>query len=160
MRVVLIVDRLRGLCDVDAVVCENLNGDVATRREVLSGDVEYEELSWMWEIELSPPSCSVKGRLHKHLNFWKTDLNASSMVLNTIEYGYVRLCCASVGLCVQPYGGCCASVGLCVQPSGGCCASVGLCVQPSGGCVVPVWDSVFSQVVAVLCQCGTLCSAQ
>ena len=43
----------------------------------------------MWEIELSPPSCSVKGRLRKHLSFWKTELNASSMVLNTIESGYV-----------------------------------------------------------------------
>ena len=54
------------MCDVDGVVCENLSGDVAPRREVLTGDVEYEELSRMWEIELSPLSCSVKGRLRKH----------------------------------------------------------------------------------------------
>ena len=43
----------------------------------------------MWEIKLSPPSCSVKGRLCKHLSFWETELNAFSMVLNTIESGYV-----------------------------------------------------------------------
>ena len=55
----------------------------------LIGDVEYEELSRMWEIELSPPSCSIKGRLRKHLIFWRAELNASSTVLNTIESGYV-----------------------------------------------------------------------
>ena len=79
----------RSVCDVDAVVCENLSGDVAPRRELLTVVVENDELSRMWEIELSPPSCSVKGRLRKHLSFWKTELNASSMVLNTIETGYV-----------------------------------------------------------------------
>ena len=42
----------RSVCDVDAVVCENLSGDVAPRREVLTGNVEYGELSRMWEIEL------------------------------------------------------------------------------------------------------------
>ena len=56
----------RSVCD-DDVVCENLSGDVAPRREFLTGDVEYEEESRMWEIELSPPSCSIKGRLRKHL---------------------------------------------------------------------------------------------
>ena len=78
----------RSVCDVDDV-CENLSGDVAPRREFLTGDVEYEELSRMWEIELSPPSCSIKGRLCKHLSFWRAELNASSTVLNTIESGYV-----------------------------------------------------------------------
>ena len=79
----------RSGCDVDDVVCENLSGDVAPRSEFLTGDVEYEELSRMWEIELSPPSCSIKGRLRKHLSFWRAELNASSTVLNTIESGYV-----------------------------------------------------------------------
>ena len=80
----------RSVCDVDDVVCESLSGDVAPRREFLTGDVEYEELSRMWEIELSPPpSCSIKGRLRKHLSYWRAELNASSTVLNTIESGYV-----------------------------------------------------------------------
>ena len=79
----------RSGCDVDDVVCENLSGDVAPRSEFLTGDVQYEELSRMWEIELSPPSCSIKGRLRKHLSFWRAELNASSTVLNTIESGYV-----------------------------------------------------------------------
>ena len=43
----------------------------------------------MWEIELSPPSCSIKGRLRKHLSFWRAELNTSSTALNTIESGYV-----------------------------------------------------------------------
>ena len=38
------------MCDVDDVMCENLSGDVAPRREFLTGDVEYEELSRMWAI--------------------------------------------------------------------------------------------------------------
>ena len=79
----------RSVCDVDDVVCENMSGDVAPRREFLTGDVEYEELSRMWEIELSPPSCSIKGRLRKHLSVWRAELNALSTVLNTIESGYV-----------------------------------------------------------------------
>ena len=57
----------RSVCDVDGVVYENVSGDVAPRmpQELLTGDVEYEELSRMWEIELSPPSCSVNGRMRK-----------------------------------------------------------------------------------------------
>ena len=50
----------RSVCDVD-VVCENLSGDVPPRRKFLTGDVEYEELSRMWEIELSPPSVRTNG---------------------------------------------------------------------------------------------------
>ena len=39
----------------------NVSGDAAPKREVLTGDVAHDVLSQMWEIELSPPSCNVKG---------------------------------------------------------------------------------------------------
>lgn len=32
---------------------------------------------------------SVKGRLKNHVNFWKTELKPTELVLNTIEHGYV-----------------------------------------------------------------------
>ena len=81
----------RSVCDVDGVlgVRINVSGDVAPRREVLTGDVAQDVLSQMWEIELSPPSCYVKGRLQEHFSFRKAELQASSIFLNTIESGYV-----------------------------------------------------------------------
>jgi hypothetical protein len=31
----------------------------------------------------------VKGRLKNHINFWKTQIKPTVLVLNTIEFGYV-----------------------------------------------------------------------
>ena len=52
-----------------------------------SEQVEYNLVYNSYEYEQSVES--VKGRLKNHINFWKTQLKLTELVLNTIEFGYV-----------------------------------------------------------------------
>jgi hypothetical protein len=53
----------------------NLEGSEQVEYNLVYNSYEYEQ--------------SVKGRLKNHINFWKTQLKPTELVLNTIEFGYV-----------------------------------------------------------------------
>jgi hypothetical protein len=53
----------------------NLEGSEQVEYNLVYNSYEYEQ--------------SVKGRLKNHINFWKTQLKPTELVLNTIEIGYV-----------------------------------------------------------------------
>jgi hypothetical protein len=62
-----------------------------------SEQVEYNLVYNSYEYEQSVES--VKGRLKNHINFWKTQLKPTELVLNTIEFGYVIQCFSRARIC-------------------------------------------------------------
>ena len=56
----------------------NLEGSEQVEYNLVYNSYEYEQ-----NVE------SVKGRLKNHINFWKTKLKPTELVLHTIEFGYV-----------------------------------------------------------------------